>query len=148
MKKPITLEEARERHLLTERKQGIHTFSNGTDWEGWSEGNCLSCRFWDIDCLGELCAFEGASMLGIASPELAEMFGWIQLEKYRDYEPPLRRHGWDRPDQCPFFHERYDDNGEEFPIPPDPDPMQLVLIADPSEDIAGITAPTEEYAEV
>jgi hypothetical protein len=130
VKKPITLDEAQDRGLLTPAKKGIHTFCNGTEWEGWSSHNCLECWFWDPDTGGALCAFEGAAMMGICSPELAEMFGWTRHEKYPD--------SWVKPYECPFLHQRPDDdeNGDTPPPPPDPDPHQLVLIVDPSEDLA------------
>jgi hypothetical protein len=136
VKKPIGLEEAEERKLLT--KPGIHTFSNGSHWDGWASHNCYECWFYNPDTMGEDCAFEGGSFMHMVSPELAEMFGWIQDEKYRDYKPPHREHGWQEPEQCAFFQQRPEkgDDGDTPPPPPDPDPHQLVLIVDPSEDLA------------
>jgi hypothetical protein len=140
VKKPISIVEAERRHLLAlEPRTGIHTFSNSDDGLGWYEPNCMSCWFYPPDGpAGESCAMEAALMTGWVTPELAELFGWVQDEKYRDYEPPHRRHGWKPPWPCPFFHERPDkgDDGEDIPPPPDPDPLQLVLITDPTEDIA------------
>lgn len=145
MKKPLNIAEAARRRLLATAKTGIHTFSNGTDWEWWAEHNCLECWFWDPDTAGADCAFEAAAMMSMVSPELAEMFGWIQDPKYRDYEPPYRQHGWEKPRQCPLFHQRPDrgDDGEYPPPPPDPDPHQLVLIADPTEDLSLARPPRE-----
>jgi hypothetical protein len=84
---------------------------------------------------GEYCAFEAASLLGIVSPELATMFGWIQSET--QYGP---RDGWDAPKRCAFFLKRQD--GDDSPPPAPPDPAQLVLLADPTEDAAMIRATT------
>lgn len=130
MKKPIVLDEARRQKLLAEDGKGVNTFSNGTSYEGWADGNCWECWFWDIDVGGELCAFEAALMIGIVSPALALLFGWKQDEKYPDW--------WRPPRQCPFFQQRPDkgDDGDYPQPPPDPDPSQLVLIADPTEDLA------------
>jgi hypothetical protein len=128
---PIDLEEAEKRGLLAPAKHGIHTFSNSDDYFGWAGNNCHECWFYDHEGpAGEHCAFEGAALIGIVSPELAEMFGWTRHEKYPD--------SWVRPRQCPFFKQRPDDdeNGDTPPPPPDPDPHQLVLIADPTEDLA------------
>lgn len=43
--------------------------------------------------------------------------------------------------RCTAFIE--DDHDDDWEPPPPPDPTQLVLIADPTEDIAGITAPPQ-----
>src|SRR5688572_10183909 len=75
---PMTLTEAERRGLTTAMDRGIHTFSNGTEYEGWADGNCWECWYWDEDALGAKCALEGASMLHIASPELARLFGWLE----------------------------------------------------------------------
>lgn len=129
MPNPITLPEARKRGLLTDEKHGIHTFSNGTSWHMWADGNCYECRHYDPDQAGALCAFEAAAFLHIASPDLARMFGWAQhTEQYG----PLS--GWRAPEQCACFRRRTNDDGEDNPPAPDPDPCQLVLIADPTED--------------
>ncbi|MDP9203473.1 MAG: hypothetical protein M3P26_16320 [Gemmatimonadota bacterium] len=136
MKKPISLDDAANRGLLV--KPGIHTFSNGSEWDSWSSGNCLECRFFDPDTMGELCAFEGASFMHMVTPELATMFGWVQDPKWD--KPDDHRSGWDAPEECPFFSDRNDEHGEP---PPDPDPQQLVLIADPTEDIALPAVPPE-----
>lgn len=142
-KVPPTLEQAQKRGLLVDEKRGIHTFSNGTDWECWASGNCYECWHWDEDCAGGRCGFEGAAVIGLVSPELARMFGWIQKPEYADYvgksDPPdSHRHGWDKPDQCAFFRSKTDDNGDDNPPPPEPDPLQLVLLADPTEDIGQV----------
>lgn len=113
---------------------GIHTFSNGTEHEIWAERNCYDCRFYDPDAAGA-CAFEGAAMIGMVSPALAEMFGWKRDAEYPD--------SWDAPDQCAFYH----DGDDDTPDAPEPDPSQLVLLADPTEDATAIThAPITEVA--
>lgn len=128
MSKPITLDEARQRGLLV-AGEGVHTFSNGTDWECWASANCWECSHYDWDAVGA-CALEGASQLGIASGALVQLFGWRQHETYRD--------SWIKPDVCRFFHQRRDgENGQPVP-PPFVDPAQLVLLADPTEDAAMI----------
>lgn len=140
MTRPPTLDQARKRGLLAAEKHGIHTFSNGTAWDCWASGNCLDCWYWDPDQAGALCAFEAAAFLGIVSPELAQLFGWIRnAENAQDGE----RFGWDAPDECRFFRSRTDDNGDDNPPPPDPDPLQLVLLADPTEDVALLVADRE-----
>lgn len=152
MKRPINLDEAEGRRLLVDDDHGIHTFSNGTDWECWASGNCLKCWYWPPDGpAGEFCAFEAASLLHSVSPELARLFGWAQMEKYATYDAPRdpkgsHRHGWIKPDECPCFLERPEkgEGGDDDPPPPPrPDPTQLVLIADPTED-ASIFANTPE----
>lgn len=138
MTRPPTMQEAQERGLVVDEKHGIHTFSNGTEWEGWAEGMCLSCWYWDPDCAGGSCAFEGAALLHGVSPELARLFGFEQ--KNAEYGP---RDGWRIAEQdCRFFKQRPEkgDDGETPPPPPDPDPRQIVLFADPSEDAAMLTA--------
>lgn len=128
---PIGIVEAEERGLLVFLpEKGIHTFSNGDHWDSWASGNCFRCRFYAPNCAGEDCAFEGAALLGSVSPELARMFGWTESAKY----PGSFR----EPEQCPFFKERKDSDDTPTPPPPDPDPAQFVLIADPTEDAAGI----------
>jgi hypothetical protein len=143
MAKPPTLTECYRRNIVADDKHGVHTFSNGTDWECWASGNCLSCRFYDLDgSAGEHCGFEAAAMLHVVTPAMAVLFGWTQNPKYAAYQgahdPVPGRHGWHAPDSCPFFLRRLDDDGNERPMPVAPDPLQLVLIADPTEPIAGI----------
>jgi hypothetical protein len=143
-KNPPTLEQAITRGLTVDEKHGIYTFSNGTDWECWASGNCFACWHWDEDCAGRRCAFEGAALLSMVSPELARMFGWTRNEagaaewcKERN-EPDDLRQWWDEPNQCAFFRSRTDDHGGDNPPPPEPDPLQLVLLADPTEDIGQV----------
>lgn len=143
----LTLEEAETRGLLTDAKHGIHTFSNGTAWDCWASGNCFDCWHWDPDEAGA-CAFEAAAFLGMVTPDLAQMFGWVQNPEYADYvgksDPPgSHRHGWHAPDQCAFFRRRTNDDEGENPPPPEPDPCQLVLLADPTEDAARLLADCE-----
>lgn len=139
MPNPITLPEARTRGLLTDEKHGVHTFSNGDQWYSWADGNCDACAYYDPDQAGALCAFEAAAFLHIASPDLARMFGWAQ---HTELYGPLS--GWRAPEQCAYFRQKKDD-GDEYspPPPPAPDPYQLVLIADPTEDAAGLREPRE-----
>lgn len=142
--KPPNLAECERRGLVARDKHNVHTFSNGTEWECWASGNCLSCRFYDLGgTAGEHCGFEAASLLHLVSPAMAQLFGWRQNPDYATYQGPSDpvpgRHGWDAPESCRFFLDRTDDHGEERPMPVDPDPNQLVLIVDPTEVIAGIT---------
>lgn len=139
MKRPPTLADAEARGLLA--KKGIHTFSNGTEWEYWASGNCLSCWFYRLDGdAGEFCAFEAAALLDTVSPELATLFGWKRHEQYAD--------SWVSPDECTFFKER-PDGDDDSPPPPPVDPLQLNLLADPTEDAALIVAvDSPELAEV
>ena len=142
MTKPPNMDDAVSRHMLAEYGEGIHTFSNGTDWECWADGNCYQCAYWDADTMGAACAFEGAAFLDLVAPELAQLFGWIQRET--KYGP---RSGWDAPDSCRFFRNRTNDDGTDYIPPPEPDPRQLVLFADPTEDAALIReTPTRERA--
>jgi hypothetical protein len=138
VKKPITIEEAEERHLLTDdKKKAVHTFSNGSEADCWLSNNCYECWFYPPEGpAGDLCAFEAAAFIGMVTPELARMFGWIQDMKYD--KPDDHRFSWDPPEQCPFFQQRPDkgDDGDTPPPPPDPDPDQIVLIVDPTEDLA------------
>jgi hypothetical protein len=129
MRNPLTFNEAKARGLLMPK--GIHTFSSGSEWDGWASDNCFDCWHFDPDVAGAKCAFESAAFLGMVTPDLARMFGWIQAtEQYG----PLS--GWRSPETCAFFRARTDDDGEDNPPPPEPDPRQLVLIADPTEDLA------------
>jgi hypothetical protein len=130
MAKPITLPDAAERGLLVEYPNGIHTFSNGSEWYSWADVNCDRCRFYDPEAAGALCAFEAASFLHIASPDLARMFGWLESAEYPGHFNP--------PHECAFLRRKDDRDDDDRPPTPDPDPLQLVLIADPTEIIAGI----------
>ena len=56
MSRPLTCAEAEARGLAVE--EGIHTFSNGTDWDCWASHNCHECRFFNEDVAGKDCAFE------------------------------------------------------------------------------------------
>jgi len=144
MTKPITLPEARDRRLLAKHHtQGIHTFSNGTAWDCWAAGNCWApCRHYDEETAGLTCAFEAAAFMHIVTPDLARVFGWTRHEgNTQDGE----RFGWKPPEQCPFFREKGDDS-DDSAAAPDPDPLQLVLIADPTEVIAGIEPTVEPVA--
>jgi hypothetical protein len=128
--KPIGLDDAYERGLVTELGKGVLTFSNGSEWDSWSTKNCARCKFFDPGAMGALCAFEAAAFMHIASPELVRMFGWIE-----DAEHPGE---FDKPETCAFFKDK-DDRDEDRPSSPPTDPRQLVLIADPTEDAALIT---------
>lgn len=147
MTRPLTLDEATARRLtVLPPEKGIYTFSNGTAWDCWASGNCYDCWYY-ADVAGEGCAFEGAALMGVVSPDLARLFGWTQNAKYDKADD--HRHGWHAPDRCPFFRARLNDDGEDNPPPPDPDPLQLVLLADPSEDAALVVASeTPELCEV
>lgn len=153
VKRPPDWDDAAGRGLLAKEKEDIHTFSNGTEWECWASGNCFQCLWYDIEKpFGEGCAFESAAFLGQVSPALAILFGWKQNPKYADYQGTSDavkgRHGWQKPDTCAFFTPRKDNNGEDRAIPPEPDPLQLVLIADPTEVIAGIQPAPRETVNV
>lgn len=143
MTPPPTMAQAETRGLLVPEK-GIHTFSNGSDWDCWASGNCFECWHYDAErALDESCAFEAAAQMEMVTPELARLFGWIQNPEYADYvgpsDPPKsHRHGWDAPETCAFFRAKTDDEGHDNPPPPEPDPLQLVLLADPTEDIGQI----------
>lgn len=129
MRKPITLVEARRQQLLAKHHTlGVYTFSNGDEWRSWADQNCYECAHYDPDVAG-LCAFEPAAFMHIVTPDLARLFGWLQDAQYD--EPDDHRHGWKAPQTCPFLKRRNDD---DRPPAPDPDPLQLVLIADPRED--------------
>lgn len=133
--RPPTLTEARTRGLLVKYPGGVHTFSNGTEHELWADVNCWECAYYDADSAGLLCAFEGAALLACASPDLVRMFGWLEHPDYPgEFEPPQ---------QCAFFRSKRGDDGSDNPPPPDPDPRQLVLIADPTEVIAGVLPAVE-----
>lgn len=123
MKRPPTLDQAEERGQLADAKHGIYTFSNGTEWDFWAEPNCYACRWWDPDCAGAKCAFEGAALLSMVTPELAHLFGWIQDPQWD--KPDDHRSGWDSPERCAFWHDKDDDTPEPEPI----DPTQLTFLA-------------------
>lgn len=147
MAKPINAEEALERGLILLKDgqididaKGIHTFSNGTEWECWAEGNCLSCKWYELDgAAGEWCAFEYAALVASVTPDMARLFGWVQTTQEYGW-----RDGWEKPNQCPFFGQRSDDEDGGRSLEPTPDPAQLVLIADPTEDIALAVAPAPQ----
>lgn len=124
--------------------KGIHTFSNGTEWECWASGNCFECKWYELDGeAGEWCAFEYAALVASVTPRMAALFGWVQRTTEYGW-----RSGWDAPNTCPFFSQRTDDDdGGRSQIVP-PDPAQLVLIADPTEDIALAKAPAQETVNV
>ena len=110
---PPTLEQV----TLAPLGDGIHTFSNGTEAEGWMSGNCFGCHFYDLEgVLGEHCAFEGAALLGGVTPELATQFGWTQNPAYTG------PHGWHPPARCPYFADR----GQPKPEPVDPRQLPLL----------------------
>ncbi len=129
MRFPPTVAEASERGLLAE--DGIGTFSNHSEWDAWAEGNCYRCRHYDPESSGK-CAFEAAAFFGAVSPALAVLFGWTESPKY----PGCYR----KPEQCAFWTDNEGDEDRERPQTPEPDPRQLVLLADPTEDAATITA--------
>jgi hypothetical protein len=137
MTKPPTFDEAEKRGLLAAHDKGIHTFSNGTDWECWASGNCYNdCRYLDPDTAGALCAWEAAAMMKMVTPELSALFGIERITI-----PTSDGIGIPALSDCRFFAPKHDDNGDEIPIPPDPDPNQLVLFADPTEDAALFNPP-------
>lgn len=134
--KPPTMVQATERGLVVDN--GIHTFSNGTEWECWADGNCFDCKWYDAERAGD-CAFEGYALLGMVSPALALLFGWTESKDYPgSYHPP---------ESCRFFVDKDSDEGRR-PTPPDPDPLQLVLIADPTEVIANLNPVVRETVSV
>jgi len=124
-------------HLLAKSpSEGLHTFSNATEGLGWMEHNCFRCWHYEHEePAGELCTFEMAAMVSLVSAPMMRHFGWVEDAEYPDcYEPP---------DTCAQLSprpERNDDDNDgpapERPTPPDP--RQLVLIADPTEDAAQI----------
>lgn len=129
-RQPPTLAQAAYQGLLTDEKQGILTFSNGSHWEGWASHNCLECRWWDVDEGGKFCAFEAAAFLGIVSPELARLFGWVRDDHEAAIDAAFRgvpddpRQWWEEPALCPFLKHRDDDS----PDPPFIDPNQLTFL--------------------
>lgn len=108
MTRPPTMVQAEERGLLAADGHDVHTFSNGSEWDGWASGNCHRCRFYDPDAAGTLCAFECAAFLQCVSPELAALFGWEQRET--QYGP---RDGWQAPASCRFFRDVVPEPQEE-----------------------------------
>lgn len=140
--RPLTFADIIDTEYEASEGQDVHTFSNGTDWECWASGNCFQCRYWDEDKAGALCAFECAASLHSVSPKLAALFGWTHNEKYGP------RDGWHAPDRCAFFSPRTDNDGNDIPLPPEPDPLQLNLLADPTEDAARLFASAPERQEV
>ena len=137
--RPPNFDDARKRGLIAVEGQGIHTFSNGTQYECWAEGNCERCKWFDPDEAGALCAFEMAGFLGIVSPELARLFGWIWRgeEKEKAYGAKF---SFDPPRQCAFFKDRDDDS----PDPPIIDPTQLTFLA--PDQWPTVDAPVEVHA--
>lgn len=135
MSAPLTMAQAEARGLLVPER-GIYTFSNGSEWDSWASGNCFACRYYDEDTAGRDCAFDSAAFLGMVSPDLARLFGWIQEAEWD--RPDDHRDGWDAPQTCACFRAKRDDDNTDPPPPPEPDPRQLVLIADPSEDIGQV----------
>lgn len=117
--KPPTLDEAIDRGLAAEN--GVHTFSNGTEYEGWADRNCFECQHYDPDEMGA-CAFESAAFIDFVTPELARLFGWVQDPKYD--EPNDHRHGWSSPEKCAFFRDK------DLPPIPFNDPDQLTIAAE------------------
>jgi hypothetical protein len=97
-----------------------------TEQDILADSNCLECKYYDLEGVaGEMCAFEGAMMIDMVSPVLAQMFGWAQTET--EYGP---RDGWEEPEQCAFFAARSDDDGERTPRPKPICPATLSLFAD------------------
>jgi len=110
-----------DRSSATLEAVAIHTFSNGTEWECWASGNCLTCRWWDEHACGALCAFEGAAFLHFVTPDLARMFGWTHA---RTEYGPLS--GWEAPYRCAFHWQRRDDDDySEDPVPTCPETLNL-----------------------
>lgn len=155
MSAPINLVEAIKRGLIIESGKGIHQFSNGSERCDWQDGKCFDCWFWPKDGpAGEFCAFEASIDFQTCSPELARLFGWVRDDEsaaayYRETgETDDLRSWFHAPQTCPHFQQRPEkgDDEDETPPPPPTDPHQLVLIADPTEDLAlfPATAPARE----
>jgi hypothetical protein len=140
----LTMAAAAKLGLLAEFEKGIHTFSNGSEWDSWASQNCYRCQHYiaEPDKPDEGCALEFSAMLQQVSPELARWFGWVESERYAG--------SFHYPRRCPHFRLKDDrDEDREFSPAPDPDPAQLVLIADPTEDAALIqNAPVVELPPV
>lgn len=152
MSRPPTMAEALDRKLIALNDKGvigdgIHTFSNGTEWELWADGNCLTCRFYELEGnAGEFCAFEGAAPLDGISPDLARLFGWLySAENEAKYGI---KSAFDSPETCRFHRDRTDDQDGGRSQDAPHDPAQLVLIADPTDDIALPRLPIPEPVEV
>lgn len=127
----LTMAAAGKLGLIAEFEKGIHTFSNGSEWDCWSAHNCDRCRhlITDPDKPDEACALECSAMLQQVSPDLARWFGWTESEGYPG--------SFDYPRDCPHLKRKDDHDGDsETAPPPFTDPAQLVLIADPTEDAA------------
>lgn len=138
--KPPTMEQCESRGLVAEEGCGVHTFSNGTEWECWADSNCFQCKWWSIEKVTD-CAWDVYAQIDLVSPAMALLFGWTQDPEYANHKSKsdkvAGRHGWEPPQSCRFFVDKDSDEGKR-PTPPDPDPLQLVLIADPTEIIHGI----------
>jgi hypothetical protein len=137
----LTMAAAAKLGLLAPFETGIHSFSNGSEWDCWADRNCYRCTHYLVDPNrpDDSCALEGAAMFRRLSPALARWFGWTESPDY-----PGSFH---YPRECPL--RKSPDDNDDRPAPPPPDPAQLVLLADPTEDAALIqNAPVVELPSV
>lgn len=103
--------------------RGIHTFSNGSEWDSWASGNCHRCRWFNAEIAGKDCAFECAAFIHKVSPDLALQFGWTQ--RTTEYGPLS---GWRAPEECAFFRDVDDNSDGESSPPPFVDPSQFTFL--------------------
>lgn len=67
---------------MTEDTTRVWTFSNGTEFDVWSERNCERCsKMYDPETLESLCdlevaIFEAGAGDGTVSKEIADRLGW------------------------------------------------------------------------
>ena len=107
--------------------RGIHTFSNGTEYEYWASANCFRCRWYDPEEAGD-CAFDSYAILGCVTPECAQQFGWTHEPKWGALS------GWNAPKQCKFFAIPPEDDEEpDHPRHTPLCPATLSLFADQRE---------------
>jgi len=129
--------------MAANETDAIHTFSNGTEGYGWMDANCHLCALYlDEGPAGEYCTFEEAMILNLVTPQMAAHFGWTPDPEFPEY--------WNAPEECPHKKDRPED-GSDWTPPPEIDPTQLVLLADPTEDAAGlveVASPEPSFAGV
>lgn len=111
MRRPPTLPDLVRSPLLSD-------FGNGVDLtitDCGAHTDCWDCQFYDVGPEadgGEHCAMEAAAIIGIVTPELARLFGWIERES-----------GWfGAPARCPWFA------AKDAPAVPFDDPAQLDML--------------------
>lgn len=118
---------------------GVIPFSNGSEYFDWRARNCDRCVLDGYRRDRKPCAMEEALSMGT-------ILGTIPVAMAERVGATVRGDYCDMPVQCRYF--RDEDAHDVPPDVPDPDPAQLVLLADPTEPFANLNpAPERVHAD-